>query len=69
MNNKKSVSTECFENVINEFNKHYGHEHHELLKSIQAADIDIISLMKSCEQSPEFMKEEDLKPDGFPITD
>ena len=69
MNNKKSVSTECFENVINEFNKRYDHEHHVLMQSIQAADIDIISMMKGCEQSPEFTNRESLKPDGFPITD
>jgi hypothetical protein len=41
----------------------------EQMNALQAADIDMLGLMRGCEQAPEFMKEEDLKPDGFPITD
>lgn len=40
-----------------------------ILQGMVAVDINKLDLMKGCEQAPEFMKEEDLKPDGFPITD
>lgn len=40
-----------------------------VLQGMVAVDINKLDLMKGCEQAPEFMKEEDLKPDGFPITD
>lgn len=40
-----------------------------ILQSMVAVDINKLDLMKGCEQATKFMKEEDLKPDGFPITD
>jgi hypothetical protein len=40
-----------------------------ILQGMVAVDINKLDLMKGCEQAPKLIKEEDLKPDGFPITD
>ena len=39
------------------------------INALQAVDVDSLDLMKGCEQAPQYLKDEDLKPDGFPITD